>query len=777
MLYYKVVEDKEGLWLTEETYQRAYIMKTESVFSQCNGHFGVRAALEFDGISQSRGMFVNGLYQQAHEDEVTELVNCPDLVQLQLLVNGECLSLDMVRIIDYCRKWNVYTGELVTEVTCCTQNGIKLKVESARFASRKDTHLFCHEVKLQLLEAKEAELSITYGINGQITNSGVSHFKKTECRVLVSSPKDQAKDGVDKSYMTYRGELSDDGLELMMGSSLTGGKEDSKEVFQLKRRSIFKNRRVTLKNEEKLRLLRVSYIREWSQTDRDCQENPVAILKNELEKGYEILRSEHSQKMDEFWEKARIQIEGATLLEKASICFSQYHLYGMVAEGRSTCSVGAKGLTGEGYKGHVFWDTEIFVLPFFYYVFPDTAKNLLKYRYHGIEGAQAKAEEYRFRGLMYPWEAAKSGYEETPLYAALNIHTGKANKVWSGIKEHHVTADIVYAIMKYGAITEDWEFIENCGADIVFGAANFWVSRAVKRGSRLEILDIIGPDEYNEHIDNNTYTNYMAAFAVRAAIYLKEQLGQHRPSYFSSNRCPSAWETRVEGWKYFTDHIYLAKPKAEGIIPQDDTFLQKKELPDIERYKSSQVKQSVLLDYSRDEVVDMQVLKQADLVMLMNLLPELFEPEIVEKNVLFYEKRTLHDSSLSYCAHAQACACIGADEMAWEFFEKAMEVDLVDNPYDSTDGIHAASLGGIWNCVIQGFAGISHDWGKLSIHPHLPKHWNAIAFQLRIQNTAVQVYITRKIVSLKLEKPLNNPITVIIGGKCDKLTKDLEMSY
>lgn len=749
MFYYKTVEENNSLWLLEEEYRREYIAKTESVFAQCNGHFGVRASLDFDGITQNRGMFISGLYGKAEKSEVTELVNCPDICEVELIAEGEVVSLDTGRLMEYARKLDVYTGELVASYVIELKNGRKIKVTSKRFASKDNLHLFCQELVIELIEGKSVSLQIAYGINGQITNSGASHFKQTECRVY------------DKECMAYQGMLCEDGLEVILAGRLTGSENEPEPSFQLKRRSIYKKQSIELTEKEPVTLFRVGYVREWSDVSEGTIESRNAQVKSAVESGYDKLFSFHKGRMDQFWQMADIKIKGASLEEKSALCFALYHLQGMVPSYTNRYSAGAKGLTGEGYKGHVFWDTEIFLLPFFYYTFPEVSKNLLMYRYHGIEGAKAKARDYGYKGSMFPWEAAKDGYEETPLYAALNIHTGKANKVWSGIKEHHVTADIVYAIMKYVSITKDWDFMKDYGAKIVYSAADFWVSRAVEQSGQLEILDIIGPDEYNEHIDNNTYTNYMAKYSVDSALATARKLNQ---------------EEKKE-WSYFAEHILLPKENENGIIPQDDSFLEKKELPNILKYRESQVKQSVLLDYSRDEVVDMQVLKQADLVMLLNLFPGLFSPETVKKNVLFYEERTLHDSSLSYCAHAQACGAIGEDEMAWKFFQEAIEVDLSDNPYDSIDGIHSASLGGIWNCTIQGFAGISHDMEAIYCNPHLPKHWEEMQFSFVCGGHVIETLITKTNIHMKAKEAYKEPLKVVFNGKCYELIRELIINY
>ena len=484
----------------------------------------------------------------------------------------------------------------------------------------------------------------------------------------------------------------------------------------------------------------------------------------------------HAASMSEYRDTCSLRIDGITEEEEAADCFAQYHIQGMTPWHTNRSSVAAKGLTGEGYKGHVFWDTELFIFPSLLFTYPKTARKLLEFRYYGLDGARNKARSYGFSGAMFPWEAAKSGEEETPLYAALNIYTGKANKVWSGIKEYHVTADIVYALNQYYEVTEDQDFMDRYGYEIAFEAAQFWASCAKwdEDHKKYGIYDIIGPDEYTEHIDNNAYTNYMAAYCVKTAKKYAENIRQERPDVYKRLDQMLNLHERFDTWKEFLELIYLPVPDNQGIIPQDDTFLSKPMLKNIEKYKKSQEKQAVLLDYSRDEIVDMQVLKQADVVMLLNLFPHMISEDLVRKNVLFYESRTIHDSSLSYCAHAQACAAIGAMDLAEDFFAKSLVIDIDDNPYDSTDGIHSASLGGVWNCLIFGFAGIHYEGGILYVQPHMPESWKSMEFKLEIAGEPIRFYITSDKVSLLSETDISHPINVNIGGQEYVFTGRLE---
>jgi len=765
MIYYIVEKKDDQLYLIENMLDKRYTLKTETNFSQCNGYLGVRASFETKMLHESRGMFVAGFYHKAGQHEVTELINCPDLIEMDLRINDEDFYLDTCKINGFTRKLNVMTGELDTYVDFDLTKTKNIKLRSRRFVSLKDRHLICHQ--LEITVAKEAMIQIVTGINGQITNSGVSHFDKVENRVF------------DQKYMYTKNRCDDE--QLFEAMTVCGAQEAlQNSSFQLKRRSVLGDYQYNLDAGKKLVFTKYSYIDTGTINDHSKIEAMQQSLINCEQMGYDNLLKEQIQSFDKLWKYAKINIKGATLEEEASIAFAQYHLFGMTPSDTSDCSVAAKGLTGEGYKGHVFWDTELFVMPFFTAVFPNIAKNLLKYRYKGLSGAREKALNAGYEGAMYPWEAAKDGREETPLYAALNIHSGVAEKVWSGIKEHHVTADIIYALWDYYKLTNDKEFLQAFGYEMLIETANFWCTRAkLSDVTKLyEILDIIGPDEYTEHVDNNAYTNYLAAENVKLAYEAMSALKVASPEVYHLFTEKYKLEDNIVTWKTFLEHIYLPKVNKDGIIPQDDTFLSKKKISDIERYRESNLKQSILKDYSREEVVNMQILKQADVVMLLNLMPGLFSEEVVKKNVKYYENITIHDSSLSYSAHAIACANIGDMELACDFFTKAMEIDLDTNYLDSNDGIHTASLGGIWNCVIQGFAGVKYSMGYVEIKPHLPNTWEEMQFYLMIKGQYVKIMITNKKIVLETDQHLNNTkekLQFLINGEFHQLEEKLEI--
>lgn len=720
MFYYKAVQDNEGLWLVEEQYDQRYCMKSESVFTISNSYVGIRGGQDFKGLVESRGMFVSGFYHKATPEDVIELVNCPDIMMNEVIYDGQMLSLDSVLIETYERKFNTDTGELRFTAMVKTSNGNRIKIESNRFVSMCNVNFACQKVKLTLLEGSIESIKVKTGVNGQVSNHGASHFSTTDCRVLG------------QEFLYFDGVAGNEGIEILERIDINfPGK--TTENYGLERRSIFKTASGHMNEGDVLTIEKVAAVRLLD--DETKSEGNFDKCKKFFDgKVYMSLFDENVDYLNKFWEAVSIDIEGAAIEDIAAIKYAQLQLYGMTPRDGGISSIASKGLSGEGYKGHVFWDTELFMLPFYIHTIPEIARDLLIYRFRGLSGAREKAREYGYQGAMYPWESAKDGREETPLFSALNIHTGRATPVWSGRKEHHIVADIGYAIIDYYQATGDEEFIEKYGLEMLSDISLFWVSRATDRNGRLEILDTIGPDEYTEHIDNNAFTNYMAKYVVEVTLSLMEEMG---PGLYTDE-----YEKRIELFRDFCNRVYLPLPNEDGIIPQDDTFLSKPELTDINEFKGSPIKQAVLLKHSRDEVVDSQVLKQADVVMLLNLFPSLVEKELLRKNVEFYEARTLHDSSLSYCAHAQACANVGLTEMAFGFFRKALEVDLCVNPMDSRDGLHAASLGGIWNCIIKGFAGLSTEGGVLKLNPHLPAEWKSIAFTTAFNGKKYRVKVT-----------------------------------
>ena len=417
----------------------------------------------------------------------------------------------------------------------------------------------------------------------------------------------------------------------------------------------------------------------------------------------------------------------------------------MVKTDDNRVGIGAKALSGEGYKGHSFWDTELFILPYFTYTHPEIARTLLEYRYHNLYGARLKAKENGYEGAMYPWECAwVDDGEVTPLYMGADIVTGEITKVWTGLIEHHITADIVYAIDHYYKVTNDIDYMEKYGYEIIFEAALFWASRLeyIADKDRYEIRDVIGPDEYKEHVDNNAYTNYMAAYTMRLATKKFEYLKNNNKTLFDALDSKLDLKYIKECIEKRLPKLYLPLPNEDGIIPQSDTFLGLKKL-DISKYKNSDEVLGIYNDYNTKQLNEYMVSKQSDTVMLLYLFRDLFDYETRKKNFVFYEDKTLHDSSLSKSTHAILANEFDFEEMSYKLFRGAISVDLGANMKSSDEGIHSASIGGIWAVFVFGFGGTNIDDKGLNINPCLPVNWDFLEFPLVYQGTRLRVRVEK----------------------------------
>ncbi|EOZ5095243.1 glycoside hydrolase family 65 protein [Listeria innocua] len=711
--------------IIEKEFALNYLNKYGSQMTVGNGYLGVRGALEEEYPEQVRGMYVAGIYNRPSGSVSSELVNLPDVTRFQVTLDGEVFSMQAGKVHGYERFLDMNTGELVRKIIWENSTGDKYQLNFYRFASKVVKHVIAARVEITPLNGC-AKVKIKTGIDAQQTNFGTQQLAESSLRIF------------DEELMVGEYETIESKQRITVATKVS-----QKGVFTAKNRQLMTEVEQEIAANQTFALEKISLVK-TSLDEVDVE------LPNET---YAELKATSERAWADFWEHAGVRVESTNDFDQFALDFACYHLEIMTPKDDFRCSVGAKGLTGEGYKGHVFWDTEIFIMPFFLYNKPEIAKQLLEYRYLHLKEAKEKALKNGYNGALYPWESAFSGEEETPEFAAINIRTGTRQKVASAISEHHLVADIAYAVCEYEAATGDAQFMSDCGAELLLETAEFWISRATSRNGRLEILDVIGPDEYTEHIDNNTYTNYMAHYNVKMAL--------------EWNRDNEAFQSRA---KAFLKNLYLPVANEKGLIPQDDTFLQKDWI-NLDKYKAAQGTQGILLDYSRQEVNELQILKQADLVMLFYLFPQMFAPETVKKNLDYYEKRTIHDSSLSKAIHAIVENRTGNREQAYQFFQEACLIDLGDEPHSSDDGLHAASLGAIWLAVVFGFAGIDTSGELLEIAPNLPDAWRFVKFEFMWKGETILVEIAPN--TLQLSKNTKSMLELVIYGEKQQLTDTL----
>ncbi|MBP9479433.1 MAG: glycoside hydrolase family 65 protein [Sebaldella sp.] len=754
-------------WIIEERqFLSESLRKYEALMTLGNGYLGLRAALEENYENQCRGFYISGTYNRAGLNEVTELPNIADLTAFEIRLNGEKFNLMRGIIHDYKLYLDMKKAELIREVLWESPKNERFKLIFKRFVSLENLHLLSSKIIIQSLDTDICEVKIKSGIDARQNNSGVQHFHEIEKRVY------------DDEYMQFIQRTTETGIDIYLNSFIRANKTIIKS-FSVERRKLLEEIEIKISKDEILELEKISLV--YTSLDKEFIHNDVQIKEYSLKKikelhglSYDELLNKSIMKWDEFWNKSEIKIKSENEFDNLAVNFSLYHLMIMTPSHDNRFNIGAKGLTGEGYKGHVFWDTEIFLLPFFLYTNPQAAKQLLEYRYNNLNEARKKASSKGYRGALFPWESALDGKEETPEFAAMNIKTGKANRVWSAEKEIHIVADIAYAIIEYFNVTNDTEFMNSKGIEMLLECSKFWVSRAVydEVRDKYVIKDVIGPDEYTEHIDNNTYTNYLSKYTVIKTIQQLEKIKLENKELYNSLNNKLKIEDEYESFHTFIEKIYLPEENEDGIIPQDDTFLSKK-IIDIKKYLSSDLKQGILKDYTRDEVVNMQVLKQSDLVMLFYLLGDEFLKDTVEKNWYYYESKTIHDSSLSMAIHAIVALKFGNSKKAYKCFEKACLIDLGPNMNSSDDGIHAASLGSIWLSVIKGFGGVKERNGVLYINPLLPKEWRELEFTIKFRNKDLSIIISNE--KIKISSICDSFLELYVNEKKYSLKNYLEI--
>ena len=768
MLRYNTGAGDLANWIVDETvFDPAFSGKCESIMALGNGYMGVRSATEEPYVSQKRDTLICGTFNRFSEKEVTELPNIPDTTEMDFTFDGLRFTLEQGRTLEYSRRLNIKTALLTREIVWKHPNGKEITLSFLRFVSLANLHTLCMQVRISCPQA--LEVTVRSGINGQAVNAGSQHFDEDDMRFF------------DKKYLQYNA-LTTQRKILVSVNTVHRLTVPFTSQMRMDRRQIMQVFRFTVPPDGTAILDKLS----WISTSADAEQTvkTPAELKADAHKslrgidrlGFDQLLKEHiACWQKEVWDWYAFSIHSEQPLDELALRFAIYHLIGMTPKHDRRCGIGAKGLTGEGYKGHSFWDTEIFILPFYIYTNPSVARSLLEYRYLGLEGARKKAGDNGYKGAMYPWEAAwPADGEVTPVWGAVDIVTGKQTKIWSGFIELHITCDVALAVWQYYTITGDQDFMDRYGYEILFETATFWASRYEwnKNRNRYEINDVVGPDEYKEHADNNAFTNHMSAHNLRLALRYYADILANRPEVFRRLNQKLDLEEQRGEWEERLDKIYLPMPNKDLIIPQDDAYLTYPVI-DLTAYKQNKEVGALFRDYNLETVNRLQVSKQADVLMLLYQMENLFPPEIKKANFDYYEPKTLHDSSLSLSTHSILAGDLGDREMAYNLFRRACGIDLGPDMRTSDAGVHAASLGGIWQCVAMGFGGLRMLDGKLRIDPRLPSEWTELRFPFYWHGKKITARITRQTLSLQSED--GGPAEFSTGGKQYTLTRDIEI--
>ncbi|MBR7074838.1 MAG: glycoside hydrolase family 65 protein [Oscillospiraceae bacterium] len=763
-----------GDWIiSESAFDSSSLGKAEANFCLGNGYLGLRSATEERYPLETRDLLVAGTFDRFSPEEVTELPNAADVTNIELTLDGERFDLTQGELLSYDRSLNIRTGLLTRDVRWKSPKGKTWTLRFERVVSLRRIHSIA--IRVMVIPEEDARITIQSGIDGRQTNDGSQHFTEGQTRFY------------DKQYLQFVPRTIQSDIAFVLDAShrftVDGEALTPASDINILRRRMFSVFSLTLKAGQKLVMEKFANV----YTSRDKEAEGLALkdlqvlaldaLKEDEAMGFDALAADSAVCWEErVWSRAPIEIDGPAY-DLFVIRFAQYHMQLMTPAHDRRMNIGAKGLSGEGYKGHTFWDTEIFLLPYFIFTMPEVARSLEEYRYLSLPGAHAKALHGGFTGAQFPWESAwLDDGEVTPEYLGTDILTGLPTKVWSGLIEIHITADVAFGVWQYYICTGDQDYMDKYGYELILDCAKFWLSRLEPGGDgMLHMNDVVGPDEFKEHVNDNAFTNYMARWNIGKAIEYTELLRAEKPALYAVLNEKLGLDGLYGEWKEKIDRIFLTLPDDNSVLPQDSTYLTLKNV-DLTKYKQQAHVGGIYKDYNQEQIVHMQVTKQADVMMLFFLLEEQFSRAVKRASWDYYEPRTLHDSSLSLSTHSVLASDIGETELGYEMFRKASFIDLGnDNPHSSDAGIHAASFGGLWQCAVFGFGGLRMVGGKLRIDPKLPAAWKRLRYTVMWRGQRLNVEVTEKELCIVNETGLA-PVELEIRGEIRTFTDRITVS-
>lgn len=706
----------------------------ETVFTIGNGYLCLRGSFEEGYPGQQAASFVHRVwdYVPLH---VTELANLPYWLGVDIWVNGQRFRLDQGNVLSYRRQLNLRNGVLSRRVRWQpASQGPVVELVFERFASLAEQHLAAMRVQARVVEGQEVDLRLRTGFDihsrnplpaAPVPDMGLPHWR------LMAQGQTADEIWLQARTLATQVEL---GLAATIG---TTGTVSWQEVASDADGQPSVERRAILSSGGSLTLEKYVAIVAGPEV-RDPLAQAQALARQVRAQGYQALRQANDAAWARTWEVADVLIEG-DIEAQIGLRFALFQL--LIAAprecptlpwGADRASIGAKTLSGFGYRHHVFWDTEIFMLPLFIYTQPELARNMLMYRWHNLPGAREKARSNGYEGAQFPWESASDGREVTPAWVPHYADPRQLIRIWTGEIEIHITADIAYAVMHYWRVTGDDAWMRDYGAELVLDGARFWASAARREeDGKYHFRNVIGPDEYHDRVDDNAFTNYMARWHLETALEVLAWLRREYPEKHAQlSAALDLSEERLAHWADVLGCLWLPVDPETGLIEQFAGYFDLEDA-DVARLRDPQRSQSMQALLGVKGCAMTQVLKQPDVLMLQYLLADRFGVEEVRTNYEYYDPRTDHEhgSSLGPAISAIMACRVGDQEMAYQHFMRAARTDLQDVRHNTCDGIHGAAAGGLWQAVVFGFAGLRlHDSGW-SVEPRLPRHWTRLAFK------------------------------------------------
>jgi len=717
--------------IVEKRFHPEFLAQLETMLALGNGYLGMRGCPEEGGPNVENSTLINGFYEtrpimypeEAYGFAKTgqTIVGVTDSKIIKLFVDDEPFGLPDANILSYDRRLNLKSGTLDREILWETPSGKQVLIKSRRLVSFAHRHVAAISYNVMLLNA-EASLVISseMAANQLGPHTDVNDPRRTRAfagRVLHPQAHYAKDRRLVLCHATERSRLTlACAIDHFIETSCT-------YAYEVTHTEDFGQVAFTIEARSECPIHLTKYLVYHTSDTASAQElcgHAEWTMDRVMRQGFKRLLTSQEQYMDDFWRRSDVRVRDVredrtkrtTVEIQQAVRFNLFHILQASARAEDS-GVPAKGLTGQAYEGHYFWDTEIYLLPFLTYTSPRIAKNLLAFRYKMLPQARARARELGHRGAMFAWRTI-SGEEASAYYAA-------------GTAQYHINADIMYALRKYVQATGDESFLRDCGAEMLVETARLWLDLGFyseSKSGKFCINSVTGPDEYNTVVNNNAYTNLMARENLRYAAQTVKALKATDPDAYNVLVHKTALEpSEAEEWIRAAECMYVPYDERLQIIPQDDSFM------DRERWDFRNTPREhypLLLFYHPLNIYRKQVIKQADVVLAMFLLGDAFSLEAKKRNFEFYDPLTTGDSSLSSCVEAIIAAQIGDVEKAIRYGMAALLMDLADVGGNVRDGCHIASMGGTWMMLTYGLGGMRDDDGILSFSPRRAPEDNAI---------------------------------------------------
>lgn len=741
--------------IIEEGFNPEMHEAAESIFSIGNGKMGQRAMFEENYSGKTlQGSYIAGVYypdktrvgwwKNGYPEYFAKVLNSPNWINMDIQIDGESIDLFKNNPSNFKRILNMKSGLLQRSFDYTTSSSKKISVDVERFMSKEDDEIAC--IRYSITAHDNASVVWNSGIDAFVKNTDANYDEIFWSRVSEKSDNEKAwlKSKTNKlNFEICEGffvKTFIDGVELSnVKYTSTDWKINSSWEFNLE-----KGKTYTM---EKYVSIVSNMYYDADQLEQACADNLIKAKQY----GYDELKNRHVNSWAEVWENADIIIEGDVAAQQG-IRFNIFQLNQTYTGRDPRLNIGPKGFTGEKYGGSTYWDTEAYCIPF-YMATKDqqVARNLLTYRYNQLDKAIENAGKLGF----------KNG---AALYPMVTMNGEECHNEWEiTFEEIHRNGAIAFAIFNYYRFTGDYSYIPEKGLEVLIGIARFWHQRATYSTYRNQyvILGVTGPNEYENNVNNNFYTNYLAKWCINYAI---EQINKVEKEYTSDyTRIMSKVNldsAEISHWKDVADNMYFPYSEEHGVYLQQDGFLDK-ELVKVHDLDKSQ--RPINQKWSWDRILRSPYIKQADTLQGFYFFEDHFTKEQLEKHFDFYEPYTVHESSLSPCVHSIQAATLGRMEQAYTFYLRTSRLDLDDYNKEVEEGCHITSMAGTWMSIVEGFGGMRVKNDTLHFEPRIPKEWAGYSFKINFRNQILKISVHQNDTTFSLEG--TKEISVFVNGK------------